>query len=321
MQRRTLLKNSAAFLVGSGLLPACAVKRKDLGGNKHPYGVQLFTIPKMVEADLPGTLALLGEIGYREVEFFGPYPFSAEATKKGWEAVKGMIGLSNNAFYGHTAEEVAAILNDYKLNVPSVHADLLSLRENAVGFARGIAPLKPTYIVVPAIDQPLRTKLDDYKRLADSFNKIGKQLSDFGMKFGYHNHGYEHLPMDGEVPLDYLIKNTNPEYVAFELDIFWMQAAGADPVTYLQKYPGRFKMLHLKDATRPFRFSGDGQTPDQWFAGFPLMADPGDGVYNIQAILAAAELSGVEHFYLERDVEPEPENTLRNSFGNLVGMK
>lgn len=321
MERRTLLKNSAAFLMGSSLLPACAVGRTDLAGNQHPYGVQLFTIPKMVEADLPSTLALLGKIGYREVEFFGPYPFSAEATKEGWEAVKGMIGLENNAFYGYTAADVATILKDNNLSVPSVHADLLSLQEDAAGFARGISPLKPGYVVVPSIDQPLRTKLDDYKRLADTFNRIGQQLSDFGMKFGYHNHGYEHLVMDGETPLDYLIRNTNPDHVAFELDIFWMQAAGADPVTYLQKYPGRFKMLHLKDAARPFRFSGDGQTPDQWFAGFPLMADPGDGVYDISAILTAAELSGAQHFYLERDVAPEPETTLRNSFGNLIKMK
>lgn len=319
MQRRTALKHAATMLAGSALLPACAVTRTDRNGKTHPYGVQLFTIPEMVEEDLPGTLELLGGIGYKEIEFFGPYPFSNAATKEGWEAVKGMIGLKDNAFYGHTPREVAAMLKSNGLSVPSMHTDLLSLQQNLEEVVAGVAPLTPTYLVVPAIQEG-RSSLDDYKRLAEDFNSIGKRLSAHGMKFGYHNHGYEHLVMSGQVPLDYLIEHTDPAYVQFELDIFWMKAAGADPVAYLKKYPSRFKMLHLKDAAQPFRFSGDGQTSDQWFAGFPLMADPGDGVYDISAILSAAEASGAEHYYLERDVAPEPESTLRNSFRKLAGM-
>jgi sugar phosphate isomerase/epimerase len=319
MQRRTVLKH-AALLAGGVLLPGRAVASESASDADRPYGVQLFTIPKMVEGNLPGTLALLRQIGYREVEFFGPYPFSAEATKQSWETVRGMVGLNDNAFYGYTAGEVAGMLGDNDLTVPSVHADLLSLREDAAGFARGMAPLQARYVVVPSLEQPLRSSLDDYKRLADEFNRIGERLSAEGMQFGYHNHGYEHLTMDGRVPLDYLLEHTDPERVVFELDIFWMTAAGADPIDYLERYPGRFRMIHLKDARQPFRFSGDGQTPDQWFAGFPLMADPGEGVLDVAKIVAAAEASGVHHYYLERDLAPEPEATLRNSYGKLVEM-
>lgn len=322
MRRRTAAKTLATLAAAAAFAPSAlrAETRRRSNGEERPYGVQLFTVPKLVEADLPGTLALLAEIGYREVEFFGPYPFSADATKQAWQGVKGMIGLSDNAFYGYAPAEVAGMLRDHDLAAPSVHVDLLSLRENLGALADGLAPLTPETLVVPAVDPELRTSLDDYKRLADDFNAIGAGLAEHGMAFGYHNHGYEHLEMSGETPLDYLLANTDPEHVRFELDVFWMAAAGADPVDYLARYPGRFRLIHLKDAREPFRFSGDGQTPDQWFAGFPLMADPGEGVLDIPAILAAAEAAGVEHYYLERDLAPEPVETLRNSYGLLTEM-
>ena len=322
MHRRTALSTLATLSAAAAIAPGTlrAKTRRDMSDREHPFGVQLFTIPKLVEADLPGTLALLAEIGYREVEFFGPYPFSAEATRESWEGVKGMLGLSDNAFYGHSPAEVGAMLRDNGLAAPSVHVDLLSLRENLDALAEGLAPLAPQTLVVPAVDLKLRTTLDDYKRLADDANAIGRRLGERGMAFGYHNHGYEHLELSGETPLDYLLANTDPEHVRFELDVFWMAAAGADPVDYLERYPGRFRLIHLKDAREPFSFPNDGQTPDEWMAGFPLMADPGEGVLDIPAILAAAEASGVEHYYLERDLAPEPVETLRNSYGLLTEM-
>lgn len=317
MQRRTALLQTATALASLALLPHCASTRGPAQKRMTAYGVQLFTIPGMVEKDLPYTLALLSEIGYKEVEFFGPYSFSTESTKQSWNQIKGMIGLQDNAFYGHAPAEVAKMLADNGLTAPSCHADLDSMRAgNLTALLEGLAPLQPKYVVVPAL-QSGRDTLDDYKRLAEEFNAIGKQMQDYGMKFVYHNHGYEHKVMEGVTPLNYLLENTDPDYAQFELDIFWMAAAGADPVTYLQQYPGRFKLIHLKDAAKEFRFSGDGGTPDQWMAGFPLMADPGEGVFDIPAILAAAEANGVEHFFLERDLAPQPEATLRNSYTNL----
>lgn len=319
MLRRTALQHLAT-LAAMTTLPSCATNRKTMTENDMSFGVQLFTIPKLVDQDLPGTLKLIREIGYKEVEFFGPYAFSAAATIKEWEGLKGMLGLQNNAFYGHSVADVAKMLADNGLHTPSLHADFLSMRENLADLLNGLAPLNPDYLVVPAL-QSGRDTLDDYKRLAEEFNAIGKTMVEAGMKFVYHNHGYEHKVMDGVTPLDYLIEHTNPNYVQFELDIFWMSAAGADPIQYLKKYPGRFKMLHLKDAAKTFRFSGDGSTPDQWMAGFPLMADPGDGVFDIAGIIATAKTTGVDHFYLERDLAPEPLNTLRNSYTNLLALE
>lgn len=288
--------------------------------SNQPLGVQLFTIPKMVDTDFVGTLSLLSEIGYKEVEFFGPYPFSAEETKAQWNQMKHMMGLSNDAFYGHSVSEVATLLKERNLTAPSMHTDLISLQKKLDEMLDLVAPLAPRYLVIPALMEG-RSSLDDYKKLVEEFNRFGEKMAPYNMKFVYHNHGYEHIEMEGEIPMDYLLTHTDPKYVDFELDIFWMSAAGADPVTYLKKYPNRYKLLHLKDASEKFRFAGDGGTPDQWMAGFSKMIDPGDGVLAVDEIIKVAEEIGVTHYFLERDLAPQPEQTLKNSFSNLAKMR
>lgn len=285
-------------------------------GKQIALGVQLFTIPKMVDKDFEGTIKLIAQLGYKEVEFFGPYPFSSQEAKDGWNQFKPMLGLENDAFYGFTVEDTAKLLKEHDLTTPSMHTDFSSLRTKLDEMLDEVAKLDTKYLVLPAIQEEKNT-LDHYKRFAEEFNEFGEKMSKYGIQFVYHNHGYEHVERDGEIPMDYLLKNTDSNYVKFELDIFWMQAAGADPIEYLKAYPQHYKMLHLKDASEAFRFSGDGSTPDQWMAGFPLMSDPGDGVYDIAGIIKQAKASGVDHYYLERDLAPNPEETLKNSFKNL----
>lgn len=324
MTRREAIKKTMIGASALAILPACVNTSnkeeiaKTMETNRN-YGIQLFTIPQMVDKDMKGTLKLLSEIGYKEIEFFGPYPFSHEETIKSWEALKGQLGLENNAFYGYTVKETAQMLKDFGLTTPSMHADLISMQKDMTKMLDGVSELSPKYLVIPAIMDG-RDTLDDYKRLAEEFNSFGEAMAKYDMKFVYHNHGYEHAEKEGVIPMDYLIKNTDPNYVQFELDIFWMSAAGADPLAYLQKYPDRYKMLHIKDAKEPFRFSGDGSTPDQWMGGFPLMSDPGDGVLGVKEIIVQAAKGAVDHYFLERDLAPQPEETLRNSFDNLSKM-
>lgn len=281
------------------------------------YGVQLFTIPNMVDNDFEGTLKLLSDIGYREVEFFGPYPFSAEATIQQWEQFKPMLGIKNNAFYGFSIQETADLLQKYGLSTPSIHADMISMQKKLLEMLDKLAPLQPKYLVLPALFEG-RSSLDDYKKLAELFNAFGEQMSKYSMSFVYHNHGYEHKEVDGQIPMHYLIQNTHVDYVKFELDIFWMSAAGADPTEFLTAYPNRFKLLHLKDSSEKFQFAGDGGSPDQWMAVMHKMRDLGEGVFDIPGILEVAEKAGVEHYLLERDRTPQPEATLRNSYDYLM---
>lgn len=312
--RRQFIKASAATLAGvtvSGSLLADLLKKK------KNIGIQLFTIPAMVAADFSGTLAKLASIGYKEIEFFGPYDFSARETIEGWNQFAGSLGITKNAFYGYKPSEVKKLLKDLELTTPSVHLDLQTMRTNMGPAMEGLSALGTKYVVIPAISNP--ADRSDFNKLADEFSSFGEQMSKYGLTFVYHNHGYEHTPKDGKTLMDTLLTQTDADKVKFELDIFWMTAAGANPIEYLNKYPGRYKLLHLKDASEPVRFSGDGGSLDQWMPLFGKMADPGAGVLNIPEIIAAAQKSGADHYYLERDLTPNPDTTLKNSFGYLKG--
>ena len=289
---------------------------------KYKIGVQLFTIPKLVENDLKGTLKMVSEIGYKEVEFFGPYPFSATETIERWKDIAYKLGFAKNAFYGFRLEEVKQMCKDFNLKTPSAHFDLISLRKNMDPAMEAFASLGTKYVVIPTLNNlDERDSADDYRKLADEFSGLGEKMKSYGIKLVYHNHGYEHASMNGEVPLDILLSRCDSRYVKFELDIFWMTAAGVNPVDFLKKYPGKFKLMHVKDAVEPVRFSGDGGTPDQWMALFSKMTDPGKGVFDIKGIIQAARTSGVEHFFLERDLAPDPQATLRNAYQYLSSIK
>lgn len=314
VSRRDFIKSSAATVAAvatSGSLFAELVKKK------KAVGIQLFTIPAMVSTDFKGTLTKLAEIGYKEIEFFGPYEFSAKETIDGWNKFAPMLGITKNAFYGYSPSDVKKLLKDLGLTTPSVHLDLLTMRKNMGPAIEGLTALGTKYVAIPSIADP--NERSDFNKLADEFNSFGEELSKAGLTFVYHNHGYEHTLKDGKTLMDTLLSETDPDKVKFELDIFWMTAAGASPVEYLNKYPGRFKLLHLKDASEPIRFSGDGGSMDQWMPLFGKMADPGSGVFDIPAIIDAAKKSGADHFYLERDLTPTPDETLRGSFGYLAG--
>ncbi|MFM7327373.1 MAG: sugar phosphate isomerase/epimerase family protein [Bacteroidota bacterium] len=310
IQRRTFIKQSAAAVSGLAALSLAGCVAPAPGRN---WGIQLFTIPKWCSDDFTGTLRKLSDLGYRELELFGPYPFSDQSTKDSWKGLAEQMSIPNTGFYGMEVPELKKLLSDLGLTVPSVHLDLATMRNGMHPAMEQFATLGARYAAIPALmGQPIST-LDDFKRFAEEFNGFGKQMKEHGITFVYHNHGYEHAPKDGRIPMDVLIEETDPELVKFELDIFWMQAAGADPVAYLKKYPGRFRLMHVKDAAEPVRFSGDGSTADQWMAIFGKMADPGTGVFDIKGMIAAGVESGVEHFYLEHDLTRNPETTLTNS--------
>lgn len=315
IQRRKFLQLSGAVFSGAlaSQLTGCSSSVRSNTISSRSWGVQLFSIPQMVANDFPGTLDTLNEFGYREVEFFGPYPFSAQSTIDDWKALADRMGITQNAFYGYPVNEVKEMLAEHGLSSPSAHLDMATMRTNMSAAMKELSLLGVKYVVIPALREEPKTSADDYKRLAEEFNSFGRQMKEFGISFGYHNHGYEHAVKEGQVPMDILINNTDPETVKFELDIFWMQAAGASPIEYLKKYPGRFKLMHVKDAAEQVRFSGDGSTAEEWMELFPKMADPGAGVFNIKEIVEAGIQSGVEHFFLERDLAPEPLATLRNS--------
>jgi sugar phosphate isomerase/epimerase len=114
-----------------------------------------------------------------------------------------------------------------------------------------------------------------------------------------------------------ILENTDPLHVYFQMDIYWMTAGGVDVVQYLDKYAGRFRLMHVKDMTKEVRFSGDGGDPQQWMELFPYLADAGSGVIDIKNVVSHAMKSGVEHFIVERDLAPNGLDDLKKSYSYL----
>jgi sugar phosphate isomerase/epimerase len=284
-------------------------------------GLQLFSMPKMLEQNFRGGMAFIAGLGYSQVEFYGPYPFSAPEEIAKWSTITPQLGFSGSGFFGLTAAQVHSILGEYRLAAPSMHTDLLTLQRQMGALAEAAHVLGATYVTLPSIPAEKRKSLDDFKRMADSFNSIGTQARRYGLKFAYHNHGYGLHEMQGRIPLKLMLQQTDPALVFFEMDIYWMTAGGGDPVQYLKDYPTRYKLLHLKDMKERRQFSGDGGDPSQWIELFPYMTSVGDGVLDIKGIVSQGHRAGVEYFFVEQDMVADPQVALKRSADFLLKLR
>ena len=318
-KRRDFIKNSGALALSSLLLQRLHAASSFFNNARlDKIGLQLFSIPKLLEKDFAGTLKMVAQIGYKEIEFYGPYPFSTAEAKESWKGLRDAVGFSGSGYFGLPVHEVKKILDDNGLSSPSMHADLSTLNNNLAEMAEAAHILGQTYVVLPSYKT--EQNLDGYKRLADQFNKIGAHAHQLGLRFAFHNHGNGLKVMEGKIPLDYILEQTDPKLVFLQMDIYWTTAGGIDPIAYLDKYPGRYRLMHLKDMAKQMRFSGDGGDPKQWIELWPYMTDAGSGVLDLKSIISHGEKSGVEHFILERDIVPDPEIALVKSYKYLAGL-
>jgi len=314
LNRRNFFKNSAA-LAASGLLLS-----ENLFARNYflqPIGIQFFSLPNLLDQDFAGAIAMLAGLGYKEAELYGPYPFSTQSARDRWAAVTPSLGFKGSGFFGHSVGEVKEIFSKNNMSVPSMHTDLDTLENAMDKLAEAANALGATYVILPAIPEDKRKTLDDYKKMADTFNRIGANAKKDGIRFGYHNHGYGLKEVDGKIPLNIILDNTDPSLVYLEMDLYWTTAGGADPIAYLTKYPNRYKLMHVKDMVKKVRFSGDGGDSKQWIELFPYMTTAGSGVLDLKTILPKAKQSGVDHFIVEQDMVKDPQIALKKSFDYL----
>ncbi|HXB45983.1 MAG TPA: TIM barrel protein [Puia sp.] len=317
LSRRRFISHSArisasAVLFSKGLFASAPLLSK--------IGIQFFSLPKLLDSDLPGALSMLSKMGYNEAELYGPFPFSTASAKARWDAVTPSLGFKGSGFFGHSAAEMRSMLGSNGVSVPSIHTDLDTLETAFEKLGEAAQVIGNTYVVLPAIPQERRKTLDDYKRMADSFNTIGAAAKKAGIRFAYHNHGYGLQEMDGKVPLELIFAGTDPSLVYFEMDLYWTTAGGADPVELLEKHEGRYQLMHIKDMTKKVHFSGDGGDSKQWIELFPYMTTAGSGVLDLKTILTKAKQTGVKHFIVEQDMVAEPEKALKKSFDYLSSL-
>ncbi len=270
LQRGTV---AAATLAATSLArPASATP---LG---QPIGLQLYTVGDALQKDVSGTLTQLNTIGYRSVETAG----FAGLTGKQFRAALDAAGLI--CYSAHL-----------QMNTPDLGPVFDDAHAVGAHFAVCSAIFPSTASSPPS--------LDDFKKLAALLNDIGQRAKQAGLQYAYHNHNFEFRPFaDGKFGYDTLLAETDPSLVDFELDCGWMVAAGHNPVEYFQKYPHRYKMLHIKDFVAGSKISTS-LTIDR-----PQGTELGRGYIDYKPIFAAAAKTDVVHYYVEQE-PPFPDMT------------
>ena len=248
------------------LLAGLALPLKVLAQSRPSWrpGLQLYTVRDALSADLEGTLRRVADIGYREVE---------------------LAGLP-----GVTVRAMRASLQRYGLDAPSMHASYERLRGDLVSVLEEARVLGANYLVCPSVDAGERRTADDWKRVCQTLNGIGRLARSHGLVLAYHNHDFEFVPFsDGATPFHLLTAETDPSDVKLELDVYWVAKAGLDPVQHLRDGQDRIELVHLKD------LASDGST-----------AEVGGGVLDFDRIIRAALLAGAKHLFVEQDTSADP---------------
>ena len=255
----------------------------------YPLGVQAYTFRNHFPNDVAGTLDSIRAMGFTELEAGAP---------------KGM-----------TPEEFRKLCDARGLNIPSTGAGYDELVKDPQEVARRAKILGASFVMCAWIPHKSgQFSLDDAKKAAADFNRAGKVLSENGITFCYHNHGYEFQPHGDGTLFDYLVQNTDPRYVSFEMDLLWTLHGGADPVKLLKKYGARWKLMHLKDLKKGIRGDLTGHTPAENDVVL------GTGQADMRRVLKAAKKAGVRHCFIEDESEKEMVNVPR-SVAYLTGLK
>lgn len=241
--------------------------------NTSSGGLALYTLRDAMGDNSKETLQVVSDAGYQYIE---------------------AAGYDNGKFYNMAPEAFKTLLTELNLKPISTHQGSVTL-ENADAMMADVKAAGFQYFVIPVppmglfkVDQTTRamSMTGGAKNLAGILDTLGAKAKAAGLELLYHNHDFEFKKnADGIIPIDYLLENCNPELVNFQMDLFWVTKAGADPLVYFEKYPGRFKIWHVKDMDEQGRFS-------------PV----GKGTIDFSRILAEKEKSGMLYYMVEQDM-------------------
>ncbi len=259
-------------------------------------GLALYTVRDAMGVDAKATLASVAEIGYQNLE---------------------AAGYKDGKYYNMTPEAFNKYLKELNLRPVSTHqsdiniddADAMFADAKAAGFEYFVVPVPPMGLFKYYQETQSMGMEGGAENLANILTTLGKKCEKAGLKLLYHNHDFEFKKdKDGVVVIDYLLEHLDPKYVNFEMDLYWVTKAGADPIAYFEKYPNRFKLWHVKDMDDQGRF-----------------APVGNGTIDFAKILAQKELSGMKYYFVEQDrtFDMEPLEAIQISHDGLkkIGFK
>ena len=270
ISRREFFKNTASSAVAAALLSGGArvLHANPLG---MPIGCQTWPVRRMIAQDFPGAIKQLAQAGFQTIELCSPVGY----------ADSGFAGLSK-----YSGAELRRILADAGVECISSHFDIRELRENQ---ARSIAWAKDvglTQMLVPSLDGPRNPTLDDVKRAAEEYNKMGEQAANAGIQQGLHNENFELTKVNGQRTYDLLFKLLDPRLVKFQFQVSTV-SQGYDAAAYFTKYRDRFVSMHVQG----------------WSAKTRKITPVGQGTLDWKKIFAAAKTGGIKNYFVEMDLD------------------
>lgn len=257
-----LSRRQFLMAVGASLAPGA---RPKFSGT---FGLEIYSLRREAEKDLPATLAMIRKFGITDVEM--------------------------GDLYGRSAPDFRRLLDKAGLKASSMMAAHARLAGEIQAVARDAREIGADYVVCSTIPHHKHITAQDCHRAIEDFNRWGKVLAESKLRLCYHTHGVEFVPSPEGTLFDTLVKSTDPKFVNYEMDIFWIVFAHHDPVKWLHKYPGRFPLMHVKDIRKDTPLGG---SPGDVLEEASVIL--GQGLVDIPAALRAAEATGVRHYYIE----------------------
>lgn len=271
------------------LLPMLALAQKPMQINGKDIGMVSFTYRNSLSKDMAKTLDTLKNQGITDMEF--------------------------SSLFGKTAQEVRSLLDERGMKCSSFGVGMADALNKTDQVGENAKILGASFVRVAWIPHTGPFTLELAQKTAQEFNQIGKALKEkYDLTFCYHNHGFEFEPYGEGTLFDYLLQNTDPKFVSYEMDILWTFFPGQNPATLLEKYGNRFKLMHLKDLKKGVKGNMSGGTSVENDVAL------GSGQLNIPEIMKAAKKAKIQHYYLEDESSRYPVQT-RQSRTYLSNLK
>ena len=298
LSRRQMMWGSTAAL----LLAACggdeaakAVMKEGVRHARKPgqpeVGIQTYTIREAMEEDTLAALKMLKEVGYDFVE------------------------TNDRDFTRISMDELVAALKEAELPVAATHIGYETFRDDPQKAADEGKALGAKYVILSWTPDEFRTT-EGYREMAAKFNEVGDVMLRNGMRFAYHNHHFEFWEIDGpRNGMEIYLEETDPQKVWFELDMFWSTLGNQDVAEFFERYPGRFKLCHIKDMVTANRTTKAENGLDFDLIHKDLMVNVGEGNLPFEKWLRMSDVSGMEYLITEHDAPPAP---LRDSVANSL---
>lgn len=270
MPRREFVKSVATNAAAGALIFATGLELRanPLG---MPIGCQTWTVRDMLAKDLPGTIKQLANAGFQAVELCSPVGYAD-------------YGFGPIAKYSGT--ELRRILGDAGVTCVSSHFTIIELRQNQAERIAWAKDVGLTQMLVPTLGGPAKPTIDDVKRAADEYNKIGEQSAQAGIQQGLHNEDFELTTVDGKRTYDLLLGLLDPKLVKFQFQVSTI-SRGYDAAGYFNKYPGRFISMHVQG----------------WSAETKRIMPVGQDTLDWKKIFAAAKMGGIKNYFVEMNLE------------------